>query len=72
VSAELPTPAAPPSGPTAPKKVPTPEQQVMHDAALAAGQETYYDPAVDKNVRTALAHLNRGYCCDSGCRHCPY
>ncbi|HKO99639.1 MAG TPA: cysteine-rich CWC family protein [Pyrinomonadaceae bacterium] len=23
-------------------------------------------------VFTALYHLKRGYCCDSGCRHCPY
>jgi hypothetical protein len=23
-------------------------------------------------VFTARAHLERGYCCGSGCRHCPY
>jgi uncharacterized protein DUF5522 len=23
-------------------------------------------------VFTALYHLHRGYCCDNGCRHCPY
>ncbi len=23
-------------------------------------------------VFTARYHLRRGYCCDSGCRHCPY
>lgn len=23
-------------------------------------------------VFTAVHHLKRGYCCDSGCRHCPY
>jgi hypothetical protein len=23
-------------------------------------------------VFTELYHLRRGYCCDSGCRHCPY
>ncbi len=23
-------------------------------------------------VFTAAYHLRRGYCCDSGCRHCPY
>jgi hypothetical protein len=23
-------------------------------------------------VFTAVYHLKRGYCCDSGCRHCPY
>ncbi|MGA2728784.1 MAG: DUF5522 domain-containing protein [Terracidiphilus sp.] len=23
-------------------------------------------------VFTATYHLKRGYCCESGCRHCPY
>ncbi|AWX43933.1 hypothetical protein HME9304_00931 [Flagellimonas maritima] len=23
-------------------------------------------------VFTAKYHLKRGYCCESGCRHCPY
>ena len=23
-------------------------------------------------VFTAVYHLKRGYCCKSGCRHCPY
>jgi hypothetical protein len=23
-------------------------------------------------VLTAIFHLRRGYCCDHGCRHCPY
>ncbi|HEU5341903.1 DUF5522 domain-containing protein [Edaphobacter sp.] len=23
-------------------------------------------------VFTAAYHLKRGYCCNSGCRHCPY
>ena len=23
-------------------------------------------------VFTAAYHLRRGYCCNSGCRHCPY
>lgn len=23
-------------------------------------------------VFTAAFHLKRGYCCKSGCRHCPY
>jgi len=25
----------------------------------------------DKLVFTSLYHLRRGYCCGSGCRHCP-
>jgi hypothetical protein len=23
-------------------------------------------------IFTAAYHLKRGYCCNSGCRHCPY
>jgi len=23
-------------------------------------------------VFTSIYHLNRGSCCESGCRHCPY
>ena len=23
-------------------------------------------------VFTAAYHMKRGYCCNSGCRHCPY
>jgi hypothetical protein len=26
----------------------------------------------DNMVFTAAYHLRRGYCCGSGCRHCPY
>tara|TARA_Y100000590_G_scaffold465328_1_gene637317 strand:- start:509 stop:640 length:132 start_codon:yes stop_codon:yes gene_type:complete len=25
-----------------------------------------------KIVLTEKYHLKRGYCCNSGCRHCPY
>lgn len=25
-----------------------------------------------KKVMTEEYHLRRGYCCGSGCRHCPY
>lgn len=33
--------------------------------------EDYY---LDKElmVLTARYHLRRGYCCEQGCRHCPY
>jgi len=32
--------------------------------------EFYYDgPFI---VFTEAYHLRRGYCCQSGCRHCPY
>lgn len=32
-----------------------------------------YDVLPDgRMVFTATYHLKRGYCCQSGCRHCPY
>lgn len=33
--------------------------------------EDYYFEG-DNMVFTASYHLKRGYCCGSGCRHCPY
>ncbi|MDQ2833854.1 MAG: DUF5522 domain-containing protein [Acidobacteriota bacterium] len=33
-------------------------------------EDFYYDgPYL---VFTAAFHLKRGFCCNSGCRHCPY
>ncbi len=32
----------------------------------------YRDPSTGLSVLTVTAHLERGTCCDSGCRHCPY
>lgn len=38
---------------------------------LAEGDDFYYN---DNGfiVLTAEYHLERGYCCGNGCRHCPY
>ncbi|KAM7050065.1 uncharacterized protein C1orf53 homolog [Molossus nigricans] len=44
----------------------------LHAAACAAGQLTYVDPATGYVVLTQLAHRQRGRCCGSACRHCPY
>nr|XP_019831550.1 PREDICTED: uncharacterized protein C1orf53 homolog [Bos indicus] len=44
----------------------------LHAAACAAGQLNYVDPATGYVVFTQLAHLQRGQCCGSACRHCPY
>ncbi|KAM5238658.1 uncharacterized protein C1orf53 homolog [Ctenodactylus gundi] len=44
----------------------------LHAAACAAGQLNYVDPATGYLVLTRLAHLQRGTCCGSACRHCPY
>ena len=38
--------------------------------SLAEGEDYYMDgPYL---VFTEAYHLKRGYCCNSGCRHCPW
>ncbi len=37
---------------------------------LVEGEDYYLDHGL--MVLTARYHLRRGYCCDQGCRHCPY
>ena len=39
-------------------------------SALVAGEDYYSEGATI--VFTARFLLRRGYCCESGCRHCPY
>jgi hypothetical protein len=39
-------------------------------ARLVEDEDYYYEGGLI--VFTALYHLKRGYCCNSGCRHCPY
>lgn len=43
-----------------------------HDAALDAGVDGYLDPRHGLFVFTAGYLWRRGYCCNTGCRHCPY
>jgi hypothetical protein len=43
-----------------------------HDRAVAAGEPGYLDPDTGFFVFTAVALADRGACCGSGCRHCPY
>ena len=43
-----------------------------HDRALAAGEDGYLDPATGLWCFSAAYLWDRGSCCDSGCRHCPY
>ena len=43
-----------------------------HAEAVARGLPCYDDPATHLSVFTAAFLADRGYCCDSGCRHCPY
>ncbi|HKX29610.1 MAG TPA: DUF5522 domain-containing protein [Blastocatellia bacterium] len=37
---------------------------------LVEGEDYYLENGL--LVFTAAYHLKRGYCCHSGCRHCPY
>ena len=46
--------------------------RAAHDAAAARGEPGYLDPATGLFVMTAAYLRDRGYCCDNGCRHCPY
>lgn len=43
-----------------------------HDRALDAGRPAYADPVTGYWVFTAAYLWDRGYCCESGCRHCPF
>jgi hypothetical protein len=43
-----------------------------HAAALEAGELGYVDPETGLFVLTAAFLRDRGSCCASGCRHCPY
>jgi hypothetical protein len=46
--------------------------QRLHDEAVARGQLLYRDPRTGLYVMTAKALKERGYCCENGCRHCPF
>ena len=43
-----------------------------HKEAVKNSRDFYIDPATGFNVFTSLSLYNRGYCCSSGCRHCPF
>lgn len=43
-----------------------------HDAACAQGRPGYLDPATGLFVMTRDYLRQRGPCCGSGCRHCPW
>ena len=47
-----------------------PEAQESSSEQKLQPEDFYYEgPFL---VFTAKYHLKRGYCCNSGCRHCPY
>lgn len=43
-----------------------------HAHACAEGSPGYIDPVTGLFTMTADYHIDRGRCCDNGCRHCPY
>ena len=43
-----------------------------HARALEAGESMYADPGSGLYVLTARYLAERGRCCGTGCRHCPY
>ena len=48
------------------------EIMARHSDAVESGEPTYEDPVTGLSVFTAAFLADRGYCCDSGCRHCPF
>ncbi len=46
--------------------------QARHRRSVELGLSMYVDPLTGYSVMTAAYLAERGYCCSSGCRHCPY
>lgn len=44
----------------------------IHREACEARKQMYVDPSSGYKVFTEYAHLQRGKCCGSACRHCPF
>ncbi len=44
----------------------------LHQEAVDSGAQYYIDPETGLLTMTASYHLDRGECCKSDCRHCPY
>ena len=56
-----------------PPDAPSREQILaVHAEALRAGDAGYLDPDTGLFVLTAGFLADCGYCCERGCRHCPY
>jgi len=53
-------------------KTPSREALKLHAEACRAGEPGYMDPETGLFVMTSVYLRERGYCCGSGCRHCPY
>lgn len=44
----------------------------MYNKRIELTEEDYYLNEQGYKVFTEKFHLKRGYCCKSGCKHCPY
>jgi hypothetical protein len=51
-------------------RMPLPSDNPNSPAPLKEGEDFYWDGPY--MVFTSAYHQKRGYCCKSGCRHCPY
>lgn len=47
------------------------ESNLPPDYKLIKGEDYYLDD-LGRYVFTSEYLLKRGYCCESGCKHCPY
>ncbi|MBK9107989.1 MAG: hypothetical protein IPM92_06290 [Saprospiraceae bacterium] len=47
------------------------EPDLSQESEIAFSNADFYEEE-GKIVFTETYHLKRGYCCQSGCRHCPY
>jgi len=55
------------------KSLPSYEEiMALHKRAIEKNEDIYIDPKTGYQVFTAAFLLEKGYCCGSGCRHCPY
>jgi hypothetical protein len=53
-------------------KPPDDDPRVLHLKHLGYLDGDFYFTPEGYVVWTEQYHLRRGYCCQSGCRHCPY
>lgn len=51
---------------------PSKEALRLHQQACEAREFGYTDPDSGLFVMTSFYLRERGYCCGSGCRHCPF
>ena len=65
----MPDPPNPADAPVE-KEPPAGDEHAQTSPPDLAPEDFYYEgPYL---VFTAAYHLKRGYCCNSGCRHCPF